>query len=264
MKTNYRIAIALAGMIGALAVSQADTPSWPRPLSTYAGEVSACIAIYSESFDQYLIHNLPQCERRLAPCSTFKVPNALIGLETGVLSGPDDTRAWDGTEHSRQVLNQDHDLASAIKYSVVWYFQELALDIGPERMQAALDAYDYGNRDISGGQDRFWLDSSLEISAMEQILFMRALEQGLLPATNENQATVRDMMLQNYSMPDDFNGQLYGKTGSCVDGEVDHGWFTGFLRRDGKSYTFAVNVIGENQMGWDARKITIRMLQDMR
>ena len=68
-------------MIGATAVSQADTPTWPQPLSTYAGEAAACIAIYSESFDQHIVHTLPQCERRLAPCSTFKVPNALIGLE---------------------------------------------------------------------------------------------------------------------------------------------------------------------------------------
>jgi beta-lactamase class D len=264
MKIAHRITIMLAGIIGASVGSQADTPSWPQPLPAYAGDASACIAIYSESFDQYLIHNLPQCERRLAPCSTFKVPNALIGLETGVLSGPDDARTWDGTEYSRQVLNQDHDLASAIKYSVVWYFQDVALDIGPERMQAALDAYNYGNRDISGGQVHFWLDSSLEISATEQIHFMRALEQGLLPAQDENQAAVRKMMLQDYSMPDDFNGQLYGKTGSCVDGEVDHGWFTGFLRRDAKSFAFAVNVIGEGQMGWDARKIAIRVLQDMR
>ena len=232
-------------------------------LADYAEGSNACVVIYDTEADQYLVHGLEQCMERLAPCSTFKIPNALIGLETGVLSGPGDLKEWDGTEHSRKVNNQDHDLGSAIENSVLWYFQDVALDVGPERMQAWLDRFDYGNRDISGGQARFWLGSSLQITAFEQIRFMNALDQGALPASPDNQQTVEDMMLQRKNLPDGIEGEVYGKTGSCVGKETDHGWFTGFYHRDGKRWVFAVNVKGKEQWGWHARGIALNVLNNV-
>jgi beta-lactamase class D len=238
-------------------------PPWPRPLSAYADGSVACIVIHDATTRQYYIHNLAQCEERLAPCSTFKVPNALVGLESGVLAGPGDVKRWDGTAHSRQVLNQDHDLASAMRHSVVWYFQEVALDVGAERMQAALDAWGYGNRDISGGQDRFWLSSSLRISALEQVRFMSELARDELPASPLNQAVVRALIRQTEDVPAGFRGELYGKTGSCAGPKGDYGWFTGFLERDGQTRAFAVNVKGEGQWGAEARRIAIEVLREM-
>ena len=254
--------IMAGSLLPALSLS-ADTAYWPKPLQEYAAGQSACIAVYSKTDEQYLVHNLAQCQERLSPCSTFKIPNTLIGLESGVLNGPGDGKKWDGTQHSREALNRDHDLSSAIKYSIVWYFQDVALDIGPQQMQASLDAYAYGNRDISGGQDHFWLSSSLLISALEQIEFMGALAGNQLPASKKNQETVKAMMLQDYRLPEGFSGELYGKTGTCITPEGGHGWFTGFLHRDGNEYIFAVNLKSENPMGWDARKMAIEILQDI-
>lgn len=210
------------------------------------------------------MHNLPQCQERLSPCSTFKIPNALIGLDSGVLTGPGDIKKWDGTVHSRKILNQDHDLSSAILYSVVWYFQDAANDIGPERTQSYLDAFDYGNRDISGGQDNFWLASSLKISALEQIRFMNALEENALPAEKEHQLTVKSMMLQDDKPPEGFTGEVHGKTGTCVSPEYNHAWFTGFYYRDDEKYVFTVNVKEEGARGGDARAIALDVLQAVR
>lgn len=258
----------VAAPVAAPAAAQHDEhtpPPWPRPLSAYADGSDACIVIHDPATRQYYIHNLAQCEERLAPCSTFKVPNALVGLESGVLTGPGDVKRWDGTEHSRPVLNQDHDLASAMRHSVLWYFQEVALDVGAERMQAALDAWGYGNRDISGGQDRFWLSSSrsLRISALEQVRFMGELARDALPASPLNQAVVRALIRQTDDVPTGLRGELYGKTGSCAGPQGDYGWFTGFLERDGQTHAFAVNVKGEGLWGADARRIAIEVLQDM-
>jgi beta-lactamase class D len=255
----------LAGTLLAVLIA---LPAWPSGLakinlSGYAPGKNACIAVYDSQAEQYLVHNMAQCQERLSPCSTFKIPNALIGLETRVLTGPEDTKEWDGTEHSRQVNNQHHDLASAIRNSVLWYFQEVAQDVGVEQMQAYLDAFDYGNRDISGGQDQFWLDSSLQITALEQIGFMAALDKGALPASTANQQTVKGMMLQEDKLPEGFQGDLYGKTGSCVTPQGDHGWFTGFYHRDGGDYVFAVNVKGKKQWGWQAREIAVAVLDDL-
>ncbi len=75
------------------------------------------------------------CAERVSPCSTFKIPNSLIGLETGVLADENAVLPWDGVKRSRPEWNRDHTLASAIKVSVVWYYQELARRVGTERMQ---------------------------------------------------------------------------------------------------------------------------------
>ena len=264
-KKNLALLATLLAASGASTDSNAGPDHGPRPLSEYADIPATCIVLYDRNTDEYRVHNLDQCQERLSPCSTFKIPNALIGLETGVVSGPRDRKAWDGTERSRQILNQDHDLASAIKYSVVWYFQDLAIDVGPQRMQAELDAFDYGNRDISGGQDRFWLSSSLEISALEQVRFMDQLDREALPANPAKQAVVKSMMLQDEGLPDGFKGSLYGKTGSCVEvaGHREHGWFTGFLHRGKQRYVFAVNVKGDGQWGREARKIAVKLLNDI-
>jgi beta-lactamase class D len=62
---------------------------------------------------------------------------------------------WDGTIHEFESWNQDHTLRSAIRDSVVWYYQELARRVGDEQMQHYVAAVEYGNQDISGGIDLF-------------------------------------------------------------------------------------------------------------
>lgn len=259
---NDPMAWLLAGFF-AFASTPLQAETLPAELAALAGDASSCIAILERDSNQTLIHNPELCRKRLSPCSTFKIPNALIGLDLGILDGPDHGKEWDGTEHSRKVLNQDHDLASAIHHSVLWYFQDVAIEIGPERIQSALDSFNYGNRDISGGQGHFWLSSSLKISALEQIKFMAALDDEKLPAGKDNQAMVKQMMLQDRHLPEGFEGELYGKTGSCVSEHGEHGWFTGFLHRDGKTYVFAVNVTGNGQWGWQARDIAIKVLSNI-
>jgi beta-lactamase class D len=146
----------------------------------------------------------------------------------------------------------------------VWYFQQVALDIGAQRMQSWLDSFDYGNRDISGGQDQFWLSSSLKISALEQIGFLTALDENKLPASAANQDMVKSLLLQDYALPDGFSGDFYGKTGSCIYREEDHGWFVGLLHRGDEDYVFAVNLKGKGQGGPQARAIAVEVMKDIR
>ena len=91
------------------------------------------------------------------PASTFKIPNSVIALETGVVADPDkDIFKWDGVTRSIEAWNKDHTLRSAIAVSAVPVYQEIARRIGAERMQKYLDLLDYGNRDIGDGIDQFW------------------------------------------------------------------------------------------------------------
>ena len=46
------------------------------------------------------------------PASTFKIPNSIIALETGVVEDPDkDVFKWDGVTRSIEAWNKDHTLA---------------------------------------------------------------------------------------------------------------------------------------------------------
>lgn len=194
--------------------------------------------LYDETADRYEIYNEAQSEKRLSPCSTFKIFNALAGLETGVLDRKDSRTLyrWDGTERALPVWNRDHTLKSAIQNSAVWYFQKLAANIGAERMQAYLDRIGYGNRDISGGLTTFWLGSSLKISAREQTDLLRALYAGKLPVAKENaEIVIRDITL------DEQDGlRFMGKTGSASGDRL--GWFVGALETRGNRYIFAANI----------------------
>ena len=89
--------------------------------------------------------------------ATFKVANALIGLEVGSLNDELEVFRWDGKPKPVGLWERDHDLGSGMAYSVVWMFQEIARRTGRERMREWLGRLEYGNRDTSGGIDLFWL-----------------------------------------------------------------------------------------------------------
>src|SRR5947208_15466808 len=113
------------------------------------------------------------------PASTFKIPNSLIALETGVVEDPDkDVFKWDGVKRAIEAWNKDHTLRTAIAASVVPVYQEIARRIGQERMQKYVDLFDYGNRDIGGGIDQFWLTGNLRIDPID---FVDRLRRRALP-----------------------------------------------------------------------------------
>jgi beta-lactamase class D len=106
--------------------------------------------------DDYLIiaSDADRSGQAFLPASTFKIPNSLIALETGVVGDPDtDIFKWDGVKRSIEAWNQDHNLRSAIAASAVPVYQEIARRIGAERMQKYVDLFEYGNRNIGGGID---------------------------------------------------------------------------------------------------------------
>lgn len=197
--------------------------------------------------------------RRLPPCSTFKIYNTLIGLELGLLKGPDDPwYRWNGVKRFLDAWNRDLTLREAFRVSCVPAYQALAREIGPERMQKYIDEIGYGTRDISAGIDTFWLprpDSKpLTISVDEQVALLNKLLDGKLPFSEETIATLRDIM----QVAKTDKGTLYGKTGSGTDaaGKADLGWFVGFLESNGKTYSFACSITGgDNPSGKIARGI---------
>jgi beta-lactamase class D len=204
-------------------------------------------------------HGAALARARTAPCSTFKIPNSIIGLETGVIPDASSVLPWDGVPRALSDWNRDHDLRSAMKHSVVWYYQEAARRIGPERMQHWVSALRYGNQDTSGGIDRFWLGSSLRLSPDEQVDFLARLHAGDLAASPRSIAIVKDLLVQEAPGP----GIVYrGKTGTCQDpGAADpHGWWVGSVEEQGRLSVFAALIEGPGATGRVCRPMAEKAL----
>lgn len=175
------------------------------------------------------------------PASTFKIPSSLIALETGVAEGPEFPLPWDGVERWVESWNRDHVLRTAYQNSVVWYYQELARRIGEARMQQFVDAFDYGNHDIAGGIDQFWLSGALRISPRQQVEFLRRLHQAELPVSDPVLAIMLDDIMVHERRSD--GTIIRAKTGWADEPERSVGWFVGSVERPDHTRAYFATLI---------------------
>lgn len=192
------------------------------------------------------------CERRNSPASTFKIPLSLMGYDAGVLK--DETNpawpykpeynawneAWKKTITPRPWLRD----------SVVWYSQVLTRTMGQERFRRYVDAFEYGNRDISGekgknnGLTHAWLGTSLQISPVEQVAFLKKLLKRELPVS-QRAAEMTMAIMPDFPLADGWT--VYGKTGTAYQlssaGTPDRsrqlGWFVGWAQKGERRVVFA-------------------------
>jgi beta-lactamase class D len=232
-------------------------------LEKYFQGATGAFVLYDLNHDQYIRYNPERCAERFLPASTFKVMNSLIGLETGVIPDENYVIKWDGTPYDIPTWNQDHTLKTAIQNSVVWYYQELARRVGQERMQHYVDLANYGNKDISGKIDTFWLEGGLRISADEQVEFLKRLFQGELPLSTRSMNIVKEILVLDRTA----SYQLSGKTGSVQRVTPHEGWFVGYLETQGNVYFFATNYETSSldglASGDTARKISLDILKEL-
>ena len=251
---SRRTAITGAAAAGLAGVAPAGAePAKPRvemqpdlgEAFTEAGTAGTFVMIDPSDGGRIVVTDRGRAETAYLPASTFKIPNSLIALETGVVADADSTMfPWDKVVRDFDAWNQDHTLRTAFKASAVPVFQDIARKIGPERMQQYVNAFDYGNRDIGGAPiDTFWLSGDLRISALQQIDFLQRLHRGELPVSKQNQEIVRDIMYLELSEL----GTLRGKTGAVGIGvapgaKATLGWLVGWLEHGPKPYFFALNL----------------------
>jgi beta-lactamase class D len=193
--------------------------------------------------DDYLIiaSDKDRSGEAMLPASTFKIPNSLIALETGVVADPDkDVFKWDGVVRSIEAWNHDHTLRSAIAASAVPVYQEIARRIGAERMQKYVDLFEYGNRDIGGGIDQFWLTGNLRIDPIQQVDFVDRLRRGVLPVSKRSQDLVRDI-LPVTKVGDSIIRAKSGLLGAEV-GKPSLGWMVGWAEKRDARTVFALNI----------------------
>ncbi|MBE9917908.1 class D beta-lactamase [Paenibacillus donghaensis] len=207
---------------------------------------------------QTYVFNEERAKTRQPPQSTFKIANALIGLQTGAVENENAVKRWDGRKWSRSSWNHDHTLESAMRDSVLWYYQAMARDIGKKQMQEWLGKIDYGNKDISGGIDRFWNNSTLRITPMEEVDFLGKLVDETLPFDKDVMQTVKRIIL----LEESGDTKLYGKTGGSI--KPPFGWFVGFVVKKDRTYIYATNMDGTGSTAnQQAKETTLRILKSI-
>lgn len=177
---------------------------------------------------------------RIAPASTFKIPNALIQLQTGTVSGADDDLlAWDGVSRGGS-WDDAQSLRTAFRRSAVWAFQAWTAETGHAAMREQIAGLNYGNGEIGGPESvtTFWLDGTLRISAREQIGFLRRLEARDLPFRSDVMEDVIDIMETDRGE----TWVLRAKTGWGIREDPHVGWYVGWLETGDEVYFFALNV----------------------
>jgi beta-lactamase class D len=230
--------------------------------------VNGSIIIYDLDRDIFYQHNPSRNNTAFLPASTYKIPNSLIALETGVIKDDVAVLTWDGIERSLldgspiEEWNQDLNLRLAFKYSAVWFYQVLARKIGHHRMQDFVNKIEYGNQNIGAKEDidKFWLEGKLRITPKEQIEFLRRLYQNELPFYQKTIDLVKDIMI-NEQTP---NYVLRGKTGWAVSVTPNIGWYVGYLEQNENVYFFATNLALDSENAPAARlEVTRLCLQEL-
>jgi beta-lactamase class D len=224
-------------------------------LASVATSLSAhtiCTAVADPNSGTMLLEQ-GDCSARTTPASTFKIAISLMGYDSGFLKDahnpilqfhegyPD----WGGA-----AWKQPTDPTRWIKYSVVWFSQQVTKSLGMSRFADYAKKFDFGNADLAGdkrhpdGLTHAWIDSSLQISPLEQVAFLVKVVDHKLPV-NEHAFAMADQITEVTELSDGWD--IHGKTGTGfpanADGSDDEargwGWFVGWARHDGKTLVFA-------------------------
>ena len=230
-------------------------------LSTYFGEYKGSFVLYDLENDAWSIHDMEHATLRVAPNSTYKIYDALFGLEEGVITPENSFIAWNGETYPFEAWNADQTLQSAMNSSVNWYFESVDEQLGAANISNYIQEIGYGNENISGDFSTYWMESSLKISPIEQVELLTQLQNNNFGFAPENINAVKDSICLSSSDA----GTFYGKTGTGrVDGQDVNGWFIGYIETVDNTYFFATNIGADSDAtGGNATEITMSILSDM-
>ncbi len=230
-------------------------------LSSYFKGTDGTFVLYDTVSDRYQIYNQELSTKRISPDSTFKIYSGLFALEEDIIHYDASGQKWDGTTYSFDTWNKDQTLATAMQNSVNWYFQNLDIQLGYQKLYSYYKKISYGNCDLTAGINYYWAESSLKISPVEQVMLLSNLLENKWAFEEENVQAIKNSLF----ISDTPIGRLYGKTGTgVVNGQSSNGWFIGFLERGERVYCFATNLQNaDNATGSNASEITVEILNSI-
>lgn len=226
----------------ALLASTGASLAEPRVVCTLVKEVGAKEALLEAG----------DCNERISSASTFKIAISLMGFDSDILQSTT-SPVWEfqqGYTDWNPAWREDTTPERWMRLSVVWFSQKITESLGEQVFKRYVEAFDYGNRDITGdkgqsnGLTHAWLSSSLQISPLEEVGFLTKMLTGALPVTVNAVEQTKLLLKQPYSQ----NGwQVYGKTGAGMpfdeNGELmkgqPFGWYVGWAEKNDRKIVFA-------------------------
>jgi len=229
-------------------------------LSSNFGEYTGSFVLYDQATDKWNIYNIDNASTRIPPNSTYKIYDALLGLESGIITPEHSTFTWNGEPCPFESWESDQDLTSAMHNSVNWYFQAIDSQAGFQSVKTFLQTINYGNQNTGTNLNLYWTDFSLKISPIEQVELLQNFYQNNFHFDRKNIQAVKNALLLSTTS----SGSLYGKTGTGrVNGKDVNGWFVGYIESDNNTYYFATNIQApSNATGSQATEITETILSD--
>lgn len=201
--------------------------------------VDGAILIYDAQKEEYFASNLQHIEEGTLPASTYKIPNSIIALETGIVENDSTLFEWDGENRALDIWERDMVFRDAFRLSCVPCYQQIARAVGPEQMNTYLRKLNYPGMQVdSTNIDLFWLQGASKISPLQQIDFLSRFYGQQLPIKESTYSLMRSIML----VEENENYRLSGKTGWAIREGNNIGWFVGFLEKQNDVYFIATRV----------------------
>jgi beta-lactamase class D len=208
--------------------------------SQYLNGINAVVVFYRPATGQYTVSNQVSATIRHSPCSTFKVLSTLMALDCGIVPGVDAKMGYDGTIYEYAAWNSDLTMEEAFKVSCVWYYKKVVAKLSSSYVQDKLSRLSYGNADISAwnsaGHNVFWIESSLQISPVEQVNFLHTVFSGSSGFKPEHVAILKQCMKY-----DNIDGAVfYCKTGTGRNHDTKHleAWCVGMIELPNKELVY--------------------------
>lgn len=198
-----------------------------------SSKVEGCFALLNNQIGTITIYNMELDTQRLPSGTSFKIPETLIGIQSGRIVNENTILPTDTSASGNLTLKQ------AFEKTSIPYFQEMARRIGKDTLQMWLDSINYGNQKMSSPVDSFWLNNELQISPDEQLGFMSKLYFEQLPFQKYAQETVANLMLKE----DDSLYKLSYATGTGIDEKNNSiAWNLGWIEENRHVYFFVTFV----------------------
>lgn len=203
-------------------------------------------------------NDLTRASTEYVPASTFKMLNALIGLEHHKVTTTEIFK-WDGKKRLFSEWEKDMTLGDAMKASAIPVYQDLARRIGLELMSAEVKRVDYGNTNIGTQVDNFWLVGPLKITPQQEAQFAYRLANKTLPFSQNVQEQVQSMLF----IEEKNGNKIYAKSGWGWDVDPQVGWLTGWVvQPKGNIVAFSLNLEMKKGIPSSVRKeITYKSLE---
>jgi len=184
--------------------------------------VNGSFGLFDNGQGKFTIYNLNRFrDSTYLPAGTFDIVQGLIGVQTGLVK--DDS----------SLLKTDRENG----------FGLLAQRIGKDTLKKWVDSLGYGNKNISGPIDSFWLNNHLKITSDEQLGLIKKLYFDQLPFYQHTQLLVRQALLTEKNT----NYQLIYKAARGIgDGGHAIGWIMGWVEENKHPYFFVLNLESVN------------------